>query len=68
MRAPMKDLAPVRAVVEPDPELHAMYGEFFELWAQLYEDLSGSMARHHALVSHYSSPEPSAISGAGGAS
>lgn len=68
MREPVKDLAPVRGVVEPDPELHAMYVDFFELWAQLYDDLKSSMSRHNALVNRYSDPEPSAISGAGGSS
>ena len=66
MREPMKDLAPVRHVVEPDPELHGMYSEFFELWSDVYEDLKESMGRHHALVNRYSDPQPSEISGAGG--
>ena len=68
MREPMKDLAPIRHVVEPDPELHEMYVDFFELWSQLYEDLKPSMKRHHALVQRYSDPAPSAMSGAGGSS
>ncbi len=68
MREPMKDLAPIRHVVEPDPELHEMYVDFFGLWSQLYEDLKPSMKRHHALVQRYSDPAPSAMSGAGGSS
>jgi xylulokinase len=68
MREPMKDLAPVREVVEPDPELHAMYADFFELWSRLYDDLAPSMRRHHDLVERYSDPEPSVVSGAGGGS
>ncbi|MCH6159740.1 xylulokinase [Streptomyces marispadix] len=68
MREPMKDLAPVRDVVEPDPELHAMYADFFELWSRIYDDLAPSMSRHHALVERYSDPEPSVVSGAGGGS
>lgn len=66
MREPMKDLAPVRGVVEPDPRLHEMYGDFFELWSQLYEDLKDSMGRHNDLVTRYSHPQASEMSGAGG--
>ncbi|OEU97062.1 xylulokinase [Streptomyces oceani] len=65
MTEPMKHLAPIRHVVEPDPELHEMYGEFFDLWERLYRDLEDSMARHHALVARHSDPAPSQISGAG---
>jgi xylulokinase len=66
MREPMKALAPVKTVVEPDADRHAMYDEFFELWQQLYADLAGSMSRHNQLVARYSRPGPSELIGAGG--
>lgn len=64
MREPMRSLAPVKAVVEPDAGRHQMYGEFFELWHQVYEDLAGSMRRHQDLVTRHSRPGPSELSGA----
>jgi xylulokinase len=66
MRDPVKRLAPVKSVVEPDAERHAMYGEFFELWHQIYADLAGSMTRHKELVTRHSHPAPSELVGAGG--
>lgn len=66
MYTPMKELAPIRGIVDPDPDLHQMYSEFFELWSQLYGDLKKSMERHHALVNRYGWPQPSKMSGAGG--
>ncbi|MQA12059.1 MAG: sugar kinase [Pseudonocardiaceae bacterium] len=68
MRTPMKELAPIKDTVEPDAALHEMYGEFFGLWQELYTELEPTMSRHHALAGRYSSPEPAAMSGAGGSS
>ncbi|WP_069813803.1 xylulokinase [Streptomyces sp. TP-A0874] len=66
MREPVKDLAPTKHVIEPDQDRHAMYGEFFEAWNQIYLDLEGSMSRHRQLVSRYSRPGPTEMVGAGG--
>ena len=66
MREPLAELAPIRSVVEPDPERHAMYGEFFELWHSVYADLADCMTRHKQLVTKYSHPAPSELLGAGG--
>ncbi|WP_420000108.1 xylulokinase [Streptomyces boninensis] len=66
LREPAKSLVKIKGAVEPDAERHAMYGEFFELWHQIYLDLETSMSRHSQLVSRYSRPGPSAMVGAGG--
>lgn len=65
VREPMKQLAPIDSVIEPDPELHARYREYFELWQQLYQDLGSCMDRHHTLVSELSAPASSEMTGAG---
>jgi len=53
---PVADMVKVKGVVEPDPERHAMYGEYFELWNDLYENLRGDMARHNELLHRHSRP------------
>jgi xylulokinase len=63
---PVKTLAPVKQVVEPDAGRHEMYDEFFELWHRLYADLRDSMGRHNELVARYGHPGPSELVGAGG--
>jgi hypothetical protein len=51
--------------VEPDPERHQMYAELFELWNDIYANLRDDMARHSALLSRFSRPQPAELSGAG---
>lgn len=66
LREPVKDLAPIKQVVEPDPERHAMYAEFFDVWNQIYLDLKTSMSRHSRLVARHTRPGPIEMVGAGG--
>ena len=66
MRDPVAQLAPLKTVVEPDADRHALYAEFFELWHQVYADLAGSMTRHKEMVTRLSHPAPSRLVGAGG--
>lgn len=61
---PVEKMAKTIGYVEPDPERHKMYSEFFELWNQVYADLRDSMERHAELVRRYSRPQSAEMSGA----
>lgn len=65
LREPLKALAPVKQVVEPDADRHAMYGEFFDVWNQIYLDLKTNMSRHSQLVARHTRPGPTEMVGAG---
>ncbi|MEX0746047.1 MAG: FGGY family carbohydrate kinase [Phycisphaeraceae bacterium] len=53
---PLDAMVKTVGVVEPDPERHEMYAEYFELWDRLYESLREDMSRHSELVSRLSHP------------
>jgi xylulokinase len=63
---PAAQMVKLKGAVEPDPDRHAMYREFFELWSSLYERLDGAMEQHSALVHRYSSPPAAELRGASG--
>jgi xylulokinase len=63
---PAAEMVRVKGVVEPDPERHAMYAEFFELWSGIYDHLRGDMARHNELVNRFSRPPASEMTNASG--
>jgi xylulokinase len=64
---PVAEMVKTKGVVDPDPERHAMYGELFALWNDIYEHLRDDMTRHSALVQRYSRPPATEMSGANGA-
>lgn len=66
LREPVKQLAPVQTVIEPDHERHRMYDDLFNLWDQVYQDLATSMSNHKELMARHSRPEPSQLVGAAG--
>jgi xylulokinase len=59
-------MAKTTGYVEPDPERHEMYTEFFELWNDIYAHLTDDMARHSALLQRFSRPQATELTGAGG--
>jgi xylulokinase len=61
---PVAHMVRTKGVVEPNPEGHARYAEFFELWNDLYEHLSDDMARHSALLQRFSRPPSTEMTGA----
>ncbi len=63
---PVATMVRTKDVVEPDPDRHAMYLEFFELWNEIYEHLRDDMARHSALVHEFSRPPAAELTGAHG--
>jgi xylulokinase len=65
---PVAHMVRTKGVVEPHPERHATYAEFFELWSDIYEHLREDMARHSALVQRHSRPPATQLTGANGAS
>lgn len=63
---PVAEMVKTKGIVEPDPERHAIYAEFFALWNDIYEHLRGDMIRHSALVHEFSRPPATEVSGANG--
>lgn len=63
---PVAQMVKTKGIVEPDPERHAMYAEFFALWNDMYEHLREDMDRHSALVQKYSRPPATELTDAAG--
>ena len=47
---PVEDIVHTKAVIEPDPERHALYRELFELWNSVYDHLRDDMDRHAQII------------------
>ena len=48
-----KKLVTVTEEIKPDPEIHAMYMDFFEIWKDVYQKLKEDMNTHHQLLYKY---------------
>lgn len=48
-----KKLVTVTEEIQPDPEIHAMYMDFFEIWKDVYQKLKEDMNTHHQLLYKY---------------
>lgn len=50
---PIGDLINIVETIEPDPDTHQMYEDFFGLWRRVYFNLLEEMADHHSLLYKY---------------
>lgn len=52
---PLESIVTIKETIDPDPEAHKRYAEFFEIWSSVYANLKGDMDRHRALLERYGS-------------
>ncbi len=50
---PISELIKSVGTIEPDPEIHEMYEEFFGVWRRIYFKLLDEMNDHHRLLYKY---------------
>jgi len=50
---PLDQIVTIKETIDPDPETHKRYADFFELWSSVYASLKGDMDRHRALLNKY---------------
>lgn len=50
---PIGELINIVETIEPDPETHRMYEDFFGIWRRIYFKLLEEMADHHTLLYRY---------------
>ena len=61
---PLGDLVTIKEVIEPDPQVHARYEPFFQVWDELYGVLRTTMGKHSELLGSQESYAGSTMSGA----
>ncbi|GAB5471114.1 MAG: xylulokinase [Rhodospirillales bacterium] len=50
---PLSQIVTIKETIDPDPEAHRRYADFFEIWLSVYQNLKGDMDRHRALLKRY---------------
>jgi len=50
---PISELVKITGTVEPDPNVHEMYEDFFAIWRRIYFNLLDEMKDHHELLDKY---------------
>jgi len=53
--APLSQIVSIKETIDPDPEAHKRYAEFFEIWSSVYQNLKGDMDRHRDFLKRYGS-------------
>ena len=47
--SPLSDIVTIQETIEPEPKLHVMYAEMYDVWRQVYLDVKADMDRHAAF-------------------
>jgi xylulokinase len=50
---PIADMVKITGKIEPDPKLHEMYEDFYQIWRRVYFNLGKEMDDHHNLLFKY---------------